>query len=247
MDAPEYTARTAFEDVRGERGLAWEGLGLWCSGTLKGLGRPSVALVGTRAATPYGRRLARTFARELGEAGCSIVSGLALGIDAAAHEGALDAGAPTIGVLGSGHHRFFPRRNRELAERMIATQGAVLSPFPPNRKPRRGTFSRATPSSRRSPTRSSSSKRRRAAVRLTPPAGPHREFRSWPSRATWTAPTSQAVMRSSAMVRPSRASAADVLEVLILRAPRLRRGPRARAFRVRSWLRSQAASKISTG
>ena len=120
--------------MRGERGLAWEGLGLWCSGTLKGLGRPSVALVGTRAATPYGRRLARTFARELGEAGCSIVSGLALGIDAAAHEGALDAGAPTIGVLGSGHHRFFPRRNRELAERMIATQGAVLSPFPPEQE-----------------------------------------------------------------------------------------------------------------
>ena len=134
MDAPEYTTRTAFEDVRGERGLAWEGLGLWCCGSLEGLSRPSVAMVGTRAATPYGRRLARSFARELGEAGCSIVSGLALGIDAAAHEGALDAGAPTIGVLGSGHGRFFPRRNLELAERMMAAQGAVLSPFPPEQE-----------------------------------------------------------------------------------------------------------------
>jgi DNA processing protein len=112
----------------------WEGLGLWSCGSFEGLRRPSVALVGTRAATPYGLRLARAFARELGAAGCSIVSGLALGIDAAAHEGALEAGAPTIGVLGSGHRRFFPRRNIELAERMIAAQGAVLSPFPPEQE-----------------------------------------------------------------------------------------------------------------
>jgi DNA processing protein len=134
VDAPEYTTRAAFEAVRAERGLAWDGLGLWSCGSLEGLARPSVALVGTRAATPYGRRLARTFARDLGAAGCSIISGLALGIDAAAHEGALDAGAPTIGVLGSGHGRFFPRRNIELAERMIAAEGAVLSPFPPEQE-----------------------------------------------------------------------------------------------------------------
>ena len=134
VDAPEYTTRAAFEAVRGERGLAWDGLGLWSCGSLAGLGRPSVALVGTRAATPYGRRLARTFARDLGAAGCAIVSGLALGIDAAAHEGALDAGAPTIGVLGSGHNRFFPRRNLELARRIVDAQGAVLSPFPPEQE-----------------------------------------------------------------------------------------------------------------
>ncbi len=134
MDAPEYTTRATFEALRGERGLVFEGLGLWSSGSLEGLARPCVALVGTRAATPYGRRLARAFARELGAAGCSIVSGLALGIDAAAHEGALDYGAPTIGVLGSGHRCFFPRRNLELAERMIAARGAVLSPFPPEQE-----------------------------------------------------------------------------------------------------------------
>ncbi|HTC31513.1 MAG TPA: DNA-processing protein DprA [Candidatus Acidoferrum sp.] len=131
MDAPEYTTRTAFETVRGERGLAWEGDGLWLLGRLEGLQRPSVAIVGTRAATPYGRRLARTFARQLGAAGCCIVSGLALGIDTAAHEGALEAGAPTVGVLGGGHAQFFPRRNAPLAARMIASGGAVLSPFPP--------------------------------------------------------------------------------------------------------------------
>jgi DNA processing protein len=60
-----------------------------------------------------------------------VISGLALGIDAAAHEGALAAGAPTIGVLGSGHGCFFPARNAELARRMIAAGGAVVSPYPP--------------------------------------------------------------------------------------------------------------------
>jgi DNA processing protein len=131
VDAPEYTTRAVFETLRGDRGLAWEGEALWALGSLSGLGLPSVAIVGTRAATPYGKRLARTFARDLGAAGCCIVSGLALGIDAAAHEGALDAGAPTVGVLGGGHARFFPRRNHELATRMLAS-GAVLSPFPPD-------------------------------------------------------------------------------------------------------------------
>jgi len=134
VDAPEYTTRAAFEDARGGRDFAWDGNGLWRCGSLAGLRQPSVAIVGTRAATPYGRRLARSFARELGAAGCCVISGLALGIDAAAHEGALDAGAPTVGILGSGHARFFPQRNRELAERMLAGGGAVLSPFPPEQE-----------------------------------------------------------------------------------------------------------------
>lgn len=105
---------------------------IWTVGSLEGLRRPAIAIVGTRAATGYGKSLARRFASDLGRAGCCIVSGLALGIDAAAHQGAIDAGAPTIGVLGGGHERFFPQRNRALAERMIAAGGAVLSPFPPD-------------------------------------------------------------------------------------------------------------------
>lgn len=105
---------------------------LWCSGALDGLRRTTIAIVGTRAASSYGKTLARRFAADLGTAGCCIVSGLALGIDAAAHLGALEAGAPTIGVLGGGHDRFFPPRNRGLAERMIESGGAVLSPFPPD-------------------------------------------------------------------------------------------------------------------
>lgn len=105
---------------------------LWVLGSLEGLRRPTIAIVGTRAATAYGKALARRFALDLGAAGCCIISGLALGIDTAAHQGALDAGAPTVGVLGGGHERFFPPRNRTLADRMIAAGGAVLSPFPPD-------------------------------------------------------------------------------------------------------------------
>lgn len=105
---------------------------LWTAGSLEGLRGPTIAIVGTRAATAYGKSLARRFAADLGGAGCCIISGLALGIDAAAHQGAMDASAPTIGVLGGGHERFFPQRNRALADRMIAAGGAVLSAFPPD-------------------------------------------------------------------------------------------------------------------
>jgi DNA processing protein len=126
---PVFEPRATFEALRGERGFDAAASGLWQAGSLAGLARPCVAIVGTRAATGYGRRLAHQFAADLGAAGCCIVSGLALGIDAAAHEGALAAGAPTVGVLGCGHGRFFPRRNLLLAERngiVAALADAVL-------------------------------------------------------------------------------------------------------------------------
>lgn len=106
--------------------------GLWVAGDLSALAAPTVAVVGTRAPSEDGRRLAGRLARDLGAAGVCVLSGLALGIDAAAHSGALEAGAPTIGVLGGGHDRFFPPRNAELARRIIAGGGAVLSPYPPD-------------------------------------------------------------------------------------------------------------------
>jgi DNA processing protein len=106
--------------------------GLFVAGSLKALAAPTVAVVGTRAPSDAGRRLAHRLAAELGAAGVCVISGLALGIDSAAHEGALTAGAPTIGVLGGGHDHFFPARNRELAARMIAGGGAVVSPYEPH-------------------------------------------------------------------------------------------------------------------
>lgn len=105
--------------------------GLWVAGELAALAAPTVAVVGTRAPSEDGRRLAQRLASDLGAAGVCVISGLALGIDAAAHAGALAARAPTIGVLGGGHDRFFPPRNAELARRIVAGGGAVLSPYPP--------------------------------------------------------------------------------------------------------------------
>jgi DNA processing protein len=132
VDEPDRYSRDSIEAVREGRGLDASVGGGWYVGTLECLRRPCVAVVGTRAATPLGKRLAREFGRDLGAAGCTVVSGLALGIDAAAHEGALESGAPTVGVLGGGHRHFFPTRNRQLAERMVAGGGAVLSPFDPH-------------------------------------------------------------------------------------------------------------------
>jgi len=131
VNEPEWHSRRVFEALRAPRPLPAVFDGLWVAGELDGLKKPCVAIVGTRAATEYGRSNARRFACELGAAGCCIVSGLALGIDAAAHDGALDANAPTIGVLGGGHHRFFPPRNRALAQRIVSNGGSVLSPFAP--------------------------------------------------------------------------------------------------------------------
>ncbi len=105
--------------------------GLWAAGELAALAAPTVAVVGTRAPSEDGRQLAHRLAADLGAAGVCVISGLALGIDAAAHAGSLAAGAPTIGVLGGGHDRFFPPRNAELARRIVAGGGAVLSPYPP--------------------------------------------------------------------------------------------------------------------
>jgi len=109
--------------------------GLWVAGSLEGLAAPCVAIVGTRAPSDDGRRRARRLAEALARAGVCVISGLALGIDGAAHEGALAAGAPTIGVLGGGHAHFFPPHHRELGARIVASGGAVVSPFPPENAP----------------------------------------------------------------------------------------------------------------
>ncbi len=99
-----------------------------------------VSLVGSRSASPRGLTLARRFARELADAGCTIISGLARGIDTAGHWGALDAGGRTIAVLGSGFCQLFPRENEELARRICEGHGAVVSEFPMSMRPSRTSF-----------------------------------------------------------------------------------------------------------
>lgn len=95
--------------------------------------RPAVAMVGARRCTPYGREAAETIASGLGTAGVTVVSGAAVGIDAAGHRGALRAGGPTVAVLGSGIDVAYPPRNAGLIAR-IARAGAVVSEYPPGVK-----------------------------------------------------------------------------------------------------------------
>jgi DNA processing protein len=94
----------------------------------------SVAIVGTRRATPYGRQAAERIAAALAQAGVTVVSGLARGVDAAAHRSALEAGGRTIAVLGSGPDVIYPAEHRRLAEQILES-GAILSELPPGAKP----------------------------------------------------------------------------------------------------------------
>jgi DNA processing protein len=114
---------------------------LFVRGNPEVLATPQFSIVGTRNPTPGGKRTARRFARELGLCGLTITSGLAAGIDAAAHTGAVDAGAATIAVLGCGPDVIYPRVNRELAG-LICGKGALLSEFPPGTQPLPGNFPR---------------------------------------------------------------------------------------------------------
>ncbi|MCF8198018.1 MAG: DNA-processing protein DprA [Sulfuritalea sp.] len=102
---------------------------LYAKGKVAALNRPMLAVVGSRNATAQGLRDAEAFSKVLGEAGLTIVSGLALGIDAAAHRGGLATAASTVAVIGTGADRLYPARNEELA-RKIAENGVVISEFP---------------------------------------------------------------------------------------------------------------------
>ncbi len=114
---------------------------LWAQGRLERLHSPALAIVGSRSATRGGQETATDWARALGEQGLTIVSGLALGIDAAAHRGALRTPGGTIAVLGTGIERIYPRQQRALAQH-IATEGLLLSELPPEAEPRRAAFPR---------------------------------------------------------------------------------------------------------
>jgi len=100
---------------------------------------PALAIVGSRNPTQSGARNAFAFARHLGSTGFCIVSGLAEGIDTAAHQGALDAGAPTVAFLGHGIDRVYPASNRDLAHD-IARHGALVSEFPLGTHPDKSLF-----------------------------------------------------------------------------------------------------------
>jgi len=103
---------------------------------------PALALVGSRRPSAYGRRMARALAREAASRGLAVVSGLAAGIDAEAHAGALEAGGRTWAVLGSGLDRIYPEENKPLARKIVAGGGCLLSEFEPGTPPLPGNFPR---------------------------------------------------------------------------------------------------------
>ena len=107
---------------------------LWMRGTLPDGGAPMVTVVGTRRCTDYGRAQAHHFGAELARRGFTVVSGLAYGIDAAAHKGALDAGGRTVAVLGSGVGHIYPPKHTSLAERIVDS-GALLSEYAVDAEP----------------------------------------------------------------------------------------------------------------
>ncbi|MCL2137907.1 MAG: DNA-processing protein DprA [Treponema sp.] len=113
---------------------------LFYKGCLPNPDLPLVAIVGTRKPSPQAARQAFDIARGLGRSGISVVSGLALGIDAMAHRGNLESGVPGVAVLGSGIDEIYPSINRNLARRLIENGGALLSEYPPGTIPQRWTF-----------------------------------------------------------------------------------------------------------
>jgi len=112
--------------------LADPPLGLFVRGALPD--RPPVAVVGARHASAYGREVAEDLGRELAAGGACVVSGMARGVDGAAHRGALAAGGPTVAVWGAGPDRVYPREHAALAEE-IAAAGALVTEYPPGSPP----------------------------------------------------------------------------------------------------------------
>jgi DNA processing protein len=108
-------------------------------GSIEALHGPSVAIVGSRASTSYGRSVARALAADLARAGCTVVSGLARGIDAEAHRGALEAGGRTVAVLACGIEQVYPPEHRRFADE-IADTGAVVGELPIGTRPQRPFF-----------------------------------------------------------------------------------------------------------
>jgi len=113
---------------------------LFVSGSLAALNQPRVAIVGSRAASHFGVAMARGLAAELSEAGVLVVSGLAQGIDCAAHVGALTLNHPTVAIPGSGLQNLYPRSHQGLARQILATGGVLLSEYAPWVAPHKSSF-----------------------------------------------------------------------------------------------------------
>ena len=113
---------------------------LYVKGDVEILKEPSLAIVGSRKFSSYGKMSAYKFAKESAEAGLVIISGLALGIDAVAHSAALEANGKTVGVLGCGLDQIYPTSNFGLSKKIIETGGAIISELSPGTPPLKHNF-----------------------------------------------------------------------------------------------------------
>jgi DNA processing protein len=103
---------------------------LWIRGDVTLLARPGIAVVGTRQPSPYGAGMAEMLSRDLANRRLVILSGMARGVDTAAHKGAIDAGGKTVAVWGTGIDVIYPKENKKLAEQIVATGGTIVSEYP---------------------------------------------------------------------------------------------------------------------
>jgi DNA processing protein len=103
---------------------------LWIRGNVDLLSRPGIAVVGTRHPSPYGAGMAELLSRDLANRRLVILSGMARGVDTAAHKGAIEAGGKTVAVWGTGIDVIYPKENKKLAESIVATGGTIVSEYP---------------------------------------------------------------------------------------------------------------------
>ena len=103
---------------------------LWIRGDASVLARPGIAVVGTRQPSPYGLGMAEMLSRDLANRRLTILSGMARGVDSAAHKGALDVGGRTVAVWGTGIDVVYPKENKRLAERIVESGGTIVSEYP---------------------------------------------------------------------------------------------------------------------
>ncbi|MBR6252799.1 MAG: DNA-processing protein DprA [Clostridia bacterium] len=113
---------------------------IYCVGDIRLLNEPSIAIVGARDASDYGRRISKKLSSDLSKRGVTIISGLAKGIDSCAHEGAYDKIGKTIAVLGCGIDIIYPKENEELYKNIIRSGGLIISEFPLGTKPEKDNF-----------------------------------------------------------------------------------------------------------
>jgi DNA processing protein len=103
---------------------------LWIRGNVELLSRPGIAVVGTRQPSPYGAGMAELLSRDLANRRLTILSGMARGVDTAAHKGAIEAGGKTVAVWGTGIDVIYPKENKKLAESIVASGGTIVSEYP---------------------------------------------------------------------------------------------------------------------